>query len=220
MSEPSGAALPADATRELRALLAATRELLWISSAEDAQAATARLVEALGGSVVPADQADDAALPVDVSFGHGVPLVPTASGGGTAAALARAVPAFVHDAHRALELAGGTERAAEDADGGGRVPGFVAFSRVEVPVAGSQELVAAFEDRLGAVDAWTGFDRLEVWAAPDDPTSFVMISWWDDETAFRAYMGSDDHRRSHARIPAGPDRPRPAGFEGYRVVTR
>jgi diguanylate cyclase (GGDEF)-like protein len=376
MSEPSDEALPPLATRELRARLAATRELLWISSAADAQAAAIRFVEALGGSVVPAEEADGAALPVDVSFGHGVPLLPTASAtGGTDTALARALPAFVRDAHRALELAERTERLAEeasidvltglpnrravgralgrlrpddelvvldldhfkrlndtlghpqgdrvlralgevlsdsvrardlagrfggeefiivlsaedgtgaeaflerlrarwetvrphpvtfsagiarggdhpqralrqadaamyrakaagrdrwcwaeaapteehDAGGAGSVAGFVAFSRVEVPVAGSQELVAAFADRLRAVDAWTGFDRLEVWATPDDPTRFVMVSWWDDEAAFRAYMGSDDHRRSHARIPGGADRPRPAGFEAYRVVTR
>lgn len=376
MIEPLGETRRTDDSRHQRALLTATQELLWISSAEDAQAAAVRLVEALGGRVVPAEHADGDALPVDVSFGHGAPLLPVASGAGRAReALARALPAFVRDAHRAVELAERTGRLAEEAsvdpltglanrravgrglgrlrpddvlvvldldhfkrlndtlghpqgdlvlralgqvlsesirarDLAGRLGGeefvvvlstedgtgaeaflerlrerwedvrphpvtfsagiarvgahpegalhqadaamyrakaagrdrwcraedaptegndtsgappvsqFVALSHVQVPAAGSQELVAAFRARLGAVDAWAGFDRLEVWAAQTDPTRFLMVSWWVDEASFRTYMGSHDHRRSHARIPAGPDRPRPAGFEGYRVVSR
>ncbi|CAN5461346.1 hypothetical protein BH23ACT6_BH23ACT6_23730 [soil metagenome] len=376
MSEPLGGGPHTPELGSQRALLRATRELLWITSAEDAQNVAVGLVESLGGRVVPAEHADVGALPVDVSFGHGVPLLPAASGPQEArAALERVLPAFVRDAHRALELAERTERLAEEAsidpltglanrravgralgrlrpddvivaldldrfkrlndtlghpqgdlvlralgqalrdsvrvrDIAGRVggeefvvvlsaedgadaeaflerlrerweavrphpvtfsagiarvgalpehalsqadaamyaaktagrnrwcwakdaptaahdaigaptaTGFVALSHVQVPAGGSHELVAAFHARLRAVDAWAGFDRLEVWAAQGDPTRFVMVSWWDDEASFRAYMGSEGHRRSHARIPQGPDRPRPAGFEAYRLVSR
>jgi len=97
--------------------------------------------------------------------------------------------------------------------------GFVAWSRLTVPAAGHDALIAAFRDRLGAVDHWPGFRSLEVWADESDPTCVVMVSWWDDEQSFRAYMGSDDHRRSHARIPGGDLRPRGTDFQRFRLVS-
>ncbi|MEX1178006.1 MAG: antibiotic biosynthesis monooxygenase family protein [Nitriliruptor sp.] len=97
---------------------------------------------------------------------------------------------------------------------------FVAYSALRVPEDGRQELIDAFGDRLRAVEGWQGFHRLEVWEDPADATSFVMVSWWDDEASFRSYMASEDHRRSHARIPTGDLRPRPDSFSGFRVVAR
>lgn len=97
---------------------------------------------------------------------------------------------------------------------------FVAFSDLTVPAAGRAAVVAAFGRRLGAVDSWPGFQSLEVWADPGDPTALVMVSWWDTEEAFAAYMGSADHRRSHARIPTGDNRPRPRSFRRYQVIAR
>ena len=97
---------------------------------------------------------------------------------------------------------------------------FVAVSDLTVPVAGRAALVAAFGHRLGAVDAWPGFRSLQVWADPADATALVMVSWWDTEEAFSAYMRSDDHRQSHARIPGGPDRARPRRFRRYTVIAR
>jgi len=97
---------------------------------------------------------------------------------------------------------------------------FVAVSDLSVPEAGRAALVAAFRERLGSVDAWPGFQQLQVWANPTDPTALVMVSWWDTEAAFTSYMRSDDHRRSHARIPDGPHRARPRNFRRYQVIAR
>jgi heme-degrading monooxygenase HmoA len=97
---------------------------------------------------------------------------------------------------------------------------FVAVSDLSVPEAGRAALVAAFRERLGAVDGRPGFQRLEVWEDPTDPTALVMVSWWDSEAAFSSYMRSDDHRRSHARIPDGPHRARPRRFRRYQVIAR
>lgn len=98
-------------------VLAATRELLWITTPADAKAAAVALVQALGGEVVPAETAGPAALPVDVSFGEGGPVLPTAAGSSSVrAALVRHLPVFVRDAHRAVELAARTQRLAEDAE--------------------------------------------------------------------------------------------------------
>jgi heme oxygenase (mycobilin-producing) len=95
---------------------------------------------------------------------------------------------------------------------------FVAVSDLMVPEAGRAAVVAAFGHRLGAVDSWPGFQGLQVWADRSDPTALVMVSWWDSQEAFAAYMGSADHRRSHERIPTGANRPRPKGFRRYQVI--
>ena len=97
---------------------------------------------------------------------------------------------------------------------------FVAVSDLAVPEAGRAAVVAAFGHRLGAVENWPGFQGLQVWADPTDPTALVMVSWWETEEAFIAYMGSGDHRRSHKRIPAGVNRSRPRGFRRYRVISQ
>lgn len=97
---------------------------------------------------------------------------------------------------------------------------FVAFSEITVPIGGSVALLDAFAGRLGEVEAWPGFGHLEVWQDERDETRIVMVSWWDGHDSFAAYMRSDSHRRSHDRIPGGPDRARPAGFGRYRVVAR
>ena len=98
--------------------------------------------------------------------------------------------------------------------------GFVAVSEISVPASGRAALDAAFADRLGAVDGWPGFRGLQVWASREVEESLLMVSWWDSEACFTAYMGSSDHRESHRRIPTGATRPRARGFKRYGVIAR
>ena len=79
------------------------------------------------------------------------------------------------------------------------------MSRLRVPEERSDELVAAFNARLHAVDDHVGFHGLEVWRNDRDPGELIMVSRWRDREAFKAYMKSADHRRSHDRIPADLD---------------
>jgi heme-degrading monooxygenase HmoA len=79
------------------------------------------------------------------------------------------------------------------------------MSRLRVPEERSDELVAAFNARLHAVDGHDGFLDLEVWRSDRDPGELIMVSRWRDRDAFKAYMKSADHRRSHDRIPADLD---------------
>ncbi len=96
--------------------------------------------------------------------------------------------------------------------------GFVAVSEFTVPGPGRALLLDAFADRMGAVDGWPGFRGLQVWADEQDPSAFMMVSWWDSEEQFSSYMGSPDHRQSHGRIPRGEHRPRPGRFRRYTRV--
>lgn len=82
---------------------------------------------------------------------------------------------------------------------------YVSMSRLRVPEDRSDELVDAFRQRLHAVDGHDGFVDLEVWRNDRDPGEIVMVSRWRDRDAFKAYMKSSDHRRSHDRIVSSLD---------------
>lgn len=91
----------------LAEVLDATRALLWIRTAGDAAEIARDLVESLGGRTVEACSHDDEAIPIDVSFGAGEPLLAAAPPASPARVrLERDLPAFVRDAQRALDLAG------------------------------------------------------------------------------------------------------------------
>lgn len=88
-----------------RALLEATRALLWVSSKADARNVARDLVASLGGTAVPAEEDRSDTLPIDLSFGDGQPLVPCAPSGSVAMTLLeRYLPSFVNDARRAVEV--------------------------------------------------------------------------------------------------------------------
>lgn len=97
---------------------------------------------------------------------------------------------------------------------------FVAYSRLEIPEDHEDQYDSAFQNRLRAVDKWPGFIALEVWADRARPTQYSMVSWWATPEDFRKYITSEDHRRSHARIPTGVDRPKAVEFHRYRIVSQ
>lgn len=96
----------------------------------------------------------------------------------------------------------------------------VVMSTLRVPPAGAEGLEQAFRDRLGAVDGWEGHHELQVWRDLHVPGRFAMTSWWKDPATFARYMRSEDHARSHARVPTGPHAPSLESLHRYEVVTR
>lgn len=95
---------------------------------------------------------------------------------------------------------------------------YVVVSDLHVDQVGADALEKAFRSRMRAVEGHPGFQRLEVWRQERSEGEYVMVSWWDDEPSFRAYMRSADHRASHARIPTEPAKARGVGLRRYRVV--
>jgi heme-degrading monooxygenase HmoA len=96
----------------------------------------------------------------------------------------------------------------------------VVTSHLHVDPDGAPTLEQAFADRLGEVEDAPGFQHLEVWRDTTADGRYVMVSWWDSPEDFRAYMASDAHRRSHARIPRDPHAPRADHVDRYEVVAR
>jgi DNA-binding transcriptional MerR regulator len=83
----------------------ATRGLLYITSAQEATEILAAVVQRLGGSTIPASQADSWALPIDLSFGDGEPILPVAEPLSLARMqLEQVLPGLVEDARRAVQL--------------------------------------------------------------------------------------------------------------------
>ena len=95
---------------------------------------------------------------------------------------------------------------------------FVVASELAVEPCGAQVLEEAFRDRLGEVEQYAGFQRLEVWRDHSAEGSYLMVTWWDDEKAFRTYMRSGEHKTSHARIPSEPARAKGVGLRRFTLV--
>lgn len=113
---PTGDASGSSGDSALYEVLDATRALLWIGTQADAAEVARDLVGSLGGRTVSARESDEDALPVDLSFGEGDPLLPAAPAASVARMLLeRHLPTFIRDAHRALELADQPARLAQDA---------------------------------------------------------------------------------------------------------
>ena len=83
----------------------ATRGLLYIASVREATEILIAAVQRLGGSTIPAGQADSWALPIDLSFGEGEPILPVAEPLSLARMqLEQMLPGLVEDARRAVQL--------------------------------------------------------------------------------------------------------------------
>ncbi|MEO7369644.1 MAG: antibiotic biosynthesis monooxygenase family protein [Ilumatobacteraceae bacterium] len=95
----------------------------------------------------------------------------------------------------------------------------VVVSELVVAEAGIASLEAAFSSRLGEVDSFPGHLGLQVWRDDHQPGRYVMVTWWETADAFRQYMRSDSHRRSHARIPSEPARPKAVRVDRFSLVT-
>jgi DNA-binding transcriptional MerR regulator len=92
----------------------ATRALLYITSVQEATEILMAAVQRLGGATIPASQADSWALPIDLSFGDGEPILPVAEPYSLARMqLEQVLPGLVEDARRAVQLL----RRSEDLDG-------------------------------------------------------------------------------------------------------
>jgi heme-degrading monooxygenase HmoA len=77
---------------------------------------------------------------------------------------------------------------------------YISVSRLHVDAGRADELIEAFRRRSHLVDGSDGFIDLQVWRSDRDRQEVWMVSRWRERSCFAAYMKSDEHARSHARI--------------------
>jgi heme-degrading monooxygenase HmoA len=85
-----------------------------------------------------------------------------------------------------------------------------------------------FASRAGEIDRMPGFQRLQVLRPKLSGEDYLIMSEWDDESSFKAWMKSDafvaGHRRGFADLEAAKKRgeqpPMHSQFRTYEVLTR
>jgi heme-degrading monooxygenase HmoA len=80
---------------------------------------------------------------------------------------------------------------------------FVALSKFVIANGMADEVKSAFRNRPHLVDGSAGYLRMEVISPVDRPEEIWLITFWTDESSFRAWHHSHLYRESHAGIPRG-----------------
>lgn len=78
---------------------------------------------------------------------------------------------------------------------------FVFISHLTVPPGDREALERHFRERSHLVDGFPGFLYLQLLRPEAGEASHAFLTAWEDRDAFRRYMRSEAHARSHAREP-------------------
>ncbi len=82
-------------------------------------------------------------------------------------------------------------------------PNYVSISRFRVRNGMEGDVAEAFRGRPHMVEEAAGFIRMDVLSPAEDPAEFWLVTYWADETSFRAWHRSHAYRESHQHIPKG-----------------
>ncbi|VAW59541.1 Antibiotic biosynthesis monooxygenase [hydrothermal vent metagenome] len=74
---------------------------------------------------------------------------------------------------------------------------YVVANRVFVKPEFTPEFEQRFRDRAGQIDRQPGFVRMEVMKPLSDSTPYVILTHWQDELAFKNWVGSEDFKIAH-----------------------
>jgi len=73
----------------------------------------------------------------------------------------------------------------------------VVTNRVYVHPDWQQEFEKRFQQRAGQIDKQTGFKRMQILKPQTSDTPYVVYTEWEDEMAFKQWVGSDDFKLAH-----------------------
>lgn len=74
---------------------------------------------------------------------------------------------------------------------------YIVSNRVPVASGFEYQFEERFRTRAGQVERQPGFVRMEVLKPASPDTPYVVLTAWEDEAAFKAWVGSDDFREAH-----------------------
>jgi heme-degrading monooxygenase HmoA len=95
---------------------------------------------------------------------------------------------------------------------------YVVANRVFVKREYAQEFEQRFRNRSGQINQQAGFVLMEVLKPRSEETPYVVLTHWENEKAFRNWVGSEDFKRAH-QDPMDKDAfLEGGGLEQYEVI--
>ena len=73
----------------------------------------------------------------------------------------------------------------------------IVTNRVYVHPDWQQEFEQRFEKRVGQIEQQAGFRRMQILRPVSDQTPYLVYTEWEDEQAFKNWVGSDDFKLAH-----------------------
>jgi len=95
---------------------------------------------------------------------------------------------------------------------------YVVANRVFLKQEYNQEFEQRFKDRAGQIDKQPGFVRMEVLKPQSENTPYVVLTHWQDENAFRNWVGSEDFKVAHQNPMSKDAFLDGGGLEQYEVI--
>jgi len=96
---------------------------------------------------------------------------------------------------------------------------FVVTNRVPVEADWSEQFEERFRQRAGQVDKQPGFLRMEIMRPADDTSPYLVMTVWEDEQAFRNWVGSDDFKLAHHNpLPKEAFKASGGGMEQHTII--
>jgi heme-degrading monooxygenase HmoA len=74
---------------------------------------------------------------------------------------------------------------------------YVVANRVHVKAVWAEEFETRFRNRAGQIEQQAGFVRMEILKPADDDSPYVVLTRWENQAAFNAWVGSEDFRAAH-----------------------
>ncbi len=95
----------------------------------------------------------------------------------------------------------------------------VVSNRIQVAKGHEKEFESRFEGRAGLVEKMPGFVRLEI-LRPVQSDYYVVLTYWDNADAFRAWTESPEFREAHKNRPRAEIFSGPNVFEMHEIIQR
>lgn len=74
---------------------------------------------------------------------------------------------------------------------------YVVTNRVFVASDWAQEFEDRFAKRAGQIEKQSGFKHMQILKPASEDTPYVVYTEWEDEAAFRNWVGSEDFKIAH-----------------------
>lgn len=95
---------------------------------------------------------------------------------------------------------------------------YVVANRVYVKQEYTHEFEARFRNRVGEIEQQPGFVLMEILKPESEGTPYVVMTHWENELAFRNWVGSDDFKLAHQNPMPKDAFLEGGGIEQYEVI--